>query len=234
MGTHKTLLFALLLLALVALEAVVVWRPFNSRLIAYDSGLQHRKTVGQIEQGFHLVQTVPAKLFRTHLPAKRITHWRKGNARLYAGQPNCFALRFATYARTNTGHIAINWRQGTGHQRWTIDAAGLRNSAFADFCPTDGFDTQKSFQLGVSGIDSPHGRAATLWLARSTLAPASVNGKPIGKRGVALQLVRDEHIGPRRILGLDKGAFAFACLCSLGIGVLVIAASLRYRKPPTA
>jgi hypothetical protein len=223
---HKTVLPALFLLALFAFEAVVVWRPFDSRRIAWYSGSHQRKSAGQMVRGFRLTQIVPGNLFQADLPRQPITHWHKASARLYTGQPNCFAIRFADYARANTGHVVVDWQQGDRREQWQVDASRLRN-AFKDFCPTSGLDAALPFGLEIRGIDSVNGSAATLWLAKSKLPPAVVNGKPIGDRGLVVQLSYLHHMGPLQILRLDRGAFAFTCACSLVIGMLVLAAVRR-------
>jgi hypothetical protein len=227
---RKTLLFLLLLLALFVLEAAIVWRPFASRLIAYDSGKGHAKSAGQILTGFHLTQTVPGNLFHPHLPRRSITHWHKSNARLYTKYPNCFAIRFATNLRRNAGHILVGWKQGTKSQLWRVDASSLRDNKFVDFCPSTALDSNQSFQVSVDGVDSTDGHAATLWLAKTKLDPALINGKPTGDRSMELQLTYRHKVGRLEILRLDRGAFAFASLCSLIIGTIALLAALRWRK----
>jgi len=228
---RKTFPFVLFVVALLVLEAVLVWRPFSSRLIAYDSGQRHGKPAGQILPGFHLTQKVPGSLYSPHLPRRSITHWRKANARLYTGQPNCFAMRFATYARKDSGHISVGWEQGAHTQQWQIDASSLRDNAFVDFCPSAGLDGSQPFQVSVDGVDGTYGHAATVWLGNSALEPALVNGKPVGGRSTTLQLTYRNQLGPLEILRLSRGAFAFACLCSLAIGMLVLVAVRLQQRP---
>jgi hypothetical protein len=228
---RKAFPFVVFVVALLVLEAAVVWRPFTSRLIAYDSGQRHGQPAGQIVPGFHLTQQVPGDLYRPHLPRRSITHWRKANARLYKGHPNCFAMRFATYARKDSGHISVGWQQGTKTQQWRLDASSLRDNKFVDFCPSAGLDSSQPFQVSVDGIDSIDGHAATLWLGNSDLDPALVNGKPAGGRSTTLQLTYRNQLGPPEILRSSRGAFAFACLCSLAIGMLVLVAVRLQREP---
>lgn len=224
---YKAIVFLLFLLVI---EVAVVWRPFDSSLIAYNSGHRRPKVAGQIVEGFHLTQAVPAGLFHAHLPRRSITHWHKVGARLYTGQPNCFAIQFATYKRRNSGHVLVSWMQGTNSQRWQLDVADLRDNAFVAFCPSVGIDLSAPFRFSVDGVDSVGGQAATLWLAKTRLDPAIVNGKSIGGRSIVFRLTQRHQVGPMQIAGLDRGAFTFACLCSLGIGVLVLVGIQRKRR----
>lgn len=218
MAMYKSIL---ILAALLALEAALVWRPFNSELIAYQSGSDDRKTAGQITEGFHLTQEVPAKLIETRAPKKPITHWWKSHRKLYTTYPNCFAIRFASYNRHNAGRLAVDYRQGNKNQRWSVEAADLAND-FRRFCPSTGFTAGQPLQITVDGIDGRKGQSATMWLSKSRLKPAIVNGRTDGDRSLYLRLVYFRHMGPGEILRIDRGAFAFACLCSLAIALLVL------------
>jgi hypothetical protein len=205
----------LFLIALVTLEVIVVWRPYDTHTILYDAGLSDNKPAGQIVRHFHLTQTVPIH-------------------KLLAGRAvqslDCFALRFATYRRKNTGAFSVRWQQQNRAHVWRVEAASLRDNTYVDFCPDGGINTQHPFQIDIQGLDGTSGHAATVWMTGGNPIPATINGTTSSKRGVSLRLTRKHHVRPLEILQLSKGAFAFGCFVSLVIGMLALTAMLpRYR-----
>lgn len=220
---------ALFLVILLALEAVLVWRPFNSELVAYQTDSADRKVAGQVVKGFHLVQEVPAKLLKVPTPKKQITHWWKGHKKLYTHRPNCFSIRFASYNRRNADRLAVAYKQGTQGQTWTLDAADLGNE-FRQFCPSAGLDAELPLQIAISGIDGRKGSSVTAWLSKAELEPATLNGRPVEDRSLFFRLTYFHHVGPKEILGIDKGAFIAACSCSTGVAVLALAFTFNNRR----
>lgn len=222
------LLLLVMGIILLVLEAVIVWRPFNFHAISYGVESHNNKVAGEIVKNFRLTQTVPAGLFKVSHKRKMSIHWHNPNSLGHWTEPNCFSIRFASYSRRNSGSLLVDWKQGSMSQRWRFNAASLRN-AYRDFCPNHGLDTTRAFQISIRGIDSVKGHAATVWLTKSNPIAATVNGKSIGGRGVLLHLTYLRHVGPRVIAALDNGAFVFACLCSLGLGLLALIAIKRIR-----
>lgn len=225
---------AVVFLGLLAIiEVVMVWRPFGVHAVSYQTGSKGGKVAGEIVRGFHLVQSVPANLYSPSRKRNLSVHWHNPDSLGRWTTPNCFSIRFASYSRKNRGDLYVGWQQGAASQQWRIHGAGVRN-AYADFCPAAGLDTKAPFQIEVRGIDGTTGSAPTVWLARSALPAAEVNGRQVGNRGLNLRLVYARTVGRRAIMGVSKGAFAFGCACSLGIGLIALLAvrRKRYRAVP--
>lgn len=211
---------------LLILEVVLVWRPFDFHAISYKKDLHNNKVAGPIVGNFHLSQTVPAGLFQVSHQRGKSIHWHNPDSLGPWTVPNCFSIRFANYGRSNSGSLRVRWKQGTRAQHWRINAANLGNT-YTEFCPDSGLNTKRPFQIDIDGIDSPHGHAATVWLTKSNPVPATVNGARIGGRGMAFRLTYQRHIGPWIIAKIGHGAFAFGCLCTLGISLLALIAIRR-------
>jgi hypothetical protein len=222
----------LILIGLLVVEAIVVWRPFNSTAIGWHSGWDDKKTAGEMLGTFHLTQVIPATLLSAPTPKRHITHWWRSHRKLYSRPPNCFAIRFADYERENTGRIAVSYQQGEQSQHWLIDQRDLR-SAYRRFCPDHGLQRDQPLRITIDGITGTSGQTATVWLSQSSpLPPAVINGRHAANRSLNLRLVRFEHIGPAEILGIDNGAYAFACLMSvlIGLGALLLTTTRAHAR----
>lgn len=217
--------------ALLLLEAVFVWAPFDVRTAVYQTGWRSNKPVGELVDGFRVTQALPAGLVRIRPASKKSIHWHGVHSLRTTLRPNCFAIRFATYKRTNAGLIEANWRQGASAQSWRIPAADLADNEYVDFCPRDGIDIDRPATIGIQGVGGRSGSSATAWLTRSKLEPASAQGSDVGKRSLALQLTYMRRVGPREAAALANGAFLLACICSVGIGGLAFLAIRR--APPS-
>lgn len=189
------------------------WLPFNGDVVIYQTPDKASAPAGPITASFSLSQTA-------HLP--------RGNRIPSIGSQPCFGIRFATYARTNKGQLAVAWAQGGNTHSWVVQADELEDNTYRYFCPDGAFDAHRPFRLHVNGINSPAGRAATLWL---------VDRAPMGKiepandawhgKGMALAVASRTRVEARSILGLGHGAFLLCWLCSLSIGLTALAFALR-------
>jgi hypothetical protein len=224
---HRSL--AIALAALVLLEAVLVWRPFVVRASLYQTRWRDNVPAGEIVAGFQVAQDIPGGLVRSRPPIKKSVHWHGLHSLKPLLEPNCFALRFATYRRENTGHVRVDWRQGEASQSWLVATEGLADNAYADFCPRHGIDPRKDSRVVVHGVDGKPGNAVTVWLTRSKLEPALVQGGHAGNRSVAIELSHMRRVGPRRVVSVGGGGFLLACLCSLAIASLALWKALAAR-----
>lgn len=214
----------LFLIFLLVLDAAVVWRPFDTEAIAWQSGWSSKKTAGQMVDGFHLSQEVPSALLAQPVPRKRITHWWRSHRKLHAHAPNCFAIRFTTYNRPNEGRIAVSYRQGDVSQEWGIES-GTLHKGYRRFCPSAGLRNDQPLHITLTGIGGERGKSPTAWLSHSDqLKPATVNGQRLKKRSLHLRLAYFHRVTPMETASLDKGAYAFACLASLLIALAAILA----------
>ena len=220
----KPRLLLLSIATLLLLEAIFVWAPFDVRTAVYQTKWRGNKPTGELVDGFRVTQALPAGLVRIRPVKKKSVHWHGVHSLRTMLRPNCFAIRFATYIRTNAGLVEATWRQGSATQSWRIPAADLVDNDYVDFCPRDGIDIDHPAVIDVRGIDGRTGSSATVWLVRSKLGPASVQGNNIGKRSLALQLTYMRRVGPREAGFLGHGGFLLASLCSVGIGGLAFLA----------
>jgi hypothetical protein len=220
-------LFVPIMFALLAIEAMIVWRSFDVRATLYATSWRANRPAGELVDGFRVVQEIPAGLVRTRPPKKKSIHWHGPHSLKPLLEPNCFALRFATYGRSNSGRIQVTWQQGDASQSWLVAAKDLVDNDFVDFCPRDGIVMQQASLVAVQGVEGKPGTAATLWLTRSRLRPASVQGRNIGKLSLSLQMSYLHRASARDIAGVGKGAFLFACLCSLAIAGFALWRGLR-------
>lgn len=215
------------IIALLAFELILVWRPFDVRIATYKTAWRSNTPAGQIVDGFSVSQALPAGLVRISRPRKKSVHWHGPHSLRTLVMPNCFSVRFATYTRKNSGHLLVTWQQGSTKQSWRVAAAALVDNDYVDFCPRAGLDTDRDSRISIDGIDSAPGHAATVWLTKSKLAPAQTQSGHIGNRSLALQLAYLHHVGPKDIASLGRGAFLLSCVCSLGIGLLLFAVARR-------
>jgi hypothetical protein len=116
----------------------------------------------------------------------------------------------------------MTWQQDAAHQSWEVPVAELVDNAYVDFCPLGGLDTDKSSLITMQGVDGKQGQAATAWLTKSQLAPATIEGESAEDRSLALQLVYLNRVEPVEIATVGRGAFLVACLCSLGIALVLL------------
>jgi hypothetical protein len=212
--------------SLLLLAAAMVWRPFRIHAVSYQTGSKNAKVAGEIVRGFDLEQTIPANVYTPSRKRRLSIHWHHPDSLGKWTTPNCFSIRFASYSRKNRGELRVGWRQGSASQEWPIDAAAVRN-AFMEFCASAGLEVKAPFLVTVRGLKGKMGSAPTVWLAKSALPPAQVNGKSAGPRGLNMQLTYVQHVGPRTILGVTRGAFALGCACSLGFGLIALVAIRR-------
>lgn len=215
------------IIALLAVELVLVWHPFDVRATTYKTPWRSNIPAGQIVGGFSVSQALPAGLVRISRPRKKSVHWHGPHSLRTLLVPNCFSVRFATYIRKNSGHFLVTWQQGSTQQSWRVAAAALVDNDYVDFCPRAGLDTGRESRISIDGIDSAPGQAATVWLTKSKLPPAQARSGNTGNRSLALQLAYLRHVGPKEIASLGRGAFLLSCICSLGIGLLLLAIARR-------
>lgn len=216
-------LLLLLLAAFLILELALVWWPFDVRTAVYRTPWRGSEPVGELVAGFEAAQSIPAGLTRIRPPGKKSVHWHGPHSLRTTIRPNCFAVRFATYMRTNAGHVEATWRQGATTQAWRIDAADLVDNDFVDFCPDAGIDLDRPAMIGIRGVDGRRGSSATAWLTRSKLEPASIQGTS-GDRSLALELTYLHRVVPRDVASVGRGAFLLGCVASFGIALLALLA----------
>ena len=226
MSPARKLVLIVMGFALLVLQVALVWKPFGFAGVSYQSGTKDGKAAGQIVRNFHLTQTVPANLYKTSTQKKLSVHWHNPTSLGPWTTPNCFALRFASYNRANRGTIVVNWHQGKATQSWRVPAGKLEN-AYRNFCPKRRLISTEPFQVSITGVDSVRGHAATVWLSRSEMPPAMVNGKTLGDRSLVFRLTFGRHVGPAALAGIGHGAFLLGCLLTLGISLLALLAIRR-------
>lgn len=226
MNTSRWILI-LSIAALLLLEVALVWRPFDSRAVLYTTPWRANHAAGELVDGFRIEQTVPPGLVRTRKPMKKSVHWHGLHSLKPTLQPNCFSLRFATYVRRNSGDIRVDWEQGDSAQSWRLAASNLVDNDYVDFCPNTGVALDREARISVEGAGAVSGSAATVWLTRSKLKPALVDGRSIGKRGLALQLVYHDRVSIGDIANVGNGAFLIACLASMAIALIALFSVMR-------
>lgn len=219
---RRTILFMAILFLV---ELALVWRPFETEAIAWQSSSKDRKISGQMTERFHLLQVVPPKLLTQPIPRKHITHWWRTQRKLHAHGPNCFAIRFATFHRTNSGEIEVGYVQGSSSQAWRVDASELTDG-YRRFCPIAGLAEDKNLRITINGLTSEAGQTVASWMSYSPpLKPAIINGKRAGKLSLNLRLVYFQHVNAMKIAGLERGAFFLTCLLSLIIAIFTFSAA---------
>ena len=123
-----------------------------------QDGMAQQQAGRRTGRGFEVTQTVPAGLVRIRPPDKKSIHWHGLHSLGTTIRPNCFAIRFATYKRTNAGKIETSWRQGNVTQSWRVAAADLVDNEFVDFCPRGGIDTDRASLISIRGVDGQAGQ----------------------------------------------------------------------------
>lgn len=230
--------FAFAALGLLALEAIAVWRPFDVSAALYTTPFRANQPTGELVDGFRVTQEIPTRLVqartRNPLSKRRTIHWHgpPHSLKTLLEPANCFSLHFATYNRSNDGQIQVSWRQGGTAQSWLVEAEDLVDNAFVDFCPRNGIGTHQSSQVTVQGVGGKPGNSATLWLTRSNLHPASVQGSNVGDRSLSVQMTYLRRVTASDIAVVGKGAFLLACLCSLAVAFLALWRALRELSGP--
>jgi hypothetical protein len=196
-------------LATLVAAASASWLPFDGDLVVYQSPDKASSPAGPITASFSLGETaqLPSK---TRIPP--------------AGSQPCFGIRFATYARTNRGRLAVGWAQDGSAHSWTVQAGDLEDNTYRYFCPGSNFDPHRPFRLHVNGIDSPPDKAATLWLVdRAPMGNAQPGNDTWHGKGMALAIAARKRVNAGDILRLGHGAFLLCWLCSLFIGMTALA-----------
>jgi hypothetical protein len=220
--------FAFVALVVLAFEAIIVWRPFDVRAIVFTTPFDANLPAGELVDGFRVTQEITARrLGRYRPPRGRSIQWKGPHSIRTLHKPNCFALHFATYKRSNAGHIQVSWQQGSTAESWVIPARDLVDNAFVDFCPRGGFAAYKTSVVTVQGMGGKPGDSATLWLTRSKLRPASVQGRNVGNHSLSVEMSYLRRATASDIAAVGKGAFLLACLCSLAIALLALWRGLR-------
>lgn len=202
----KQLSLIILVIAFVA-AAGLLWLPFESYTVLYGTRPGGAVPAGEIRAEFQLAQQVR--------PPETVEIDNR--------QPHCFAIRFATYARSNEGELLVRWRQGSGTQIWQVAAADLIDNTYRHFCPDAAFAADRPFHVEIAGLTSPPGDAPTLWLVSDTrFGTARVpDGSPQGK-SAALQGSTRNQTDAGEILRINDGAFLIGWLCTLVIGLLAL------------
>lgn len=201
--------------------ACALWLPFDDYTDVYETRPGGAVPAGEVRAGFRLSQVV-------HPPPALET---AGN------HVQCFAIKFATYARRNRGKLRVDWQQGERSQSWTVAASHLADNQYRHFCPEAGFAPERPFRVEVHGVDSKPGRSATLWLVGDTRFGAAIapSGQSPEGKSIALQGSVKQHVGPLGILRIDRGAWVFGWLCTVGVGIVALRAGLAETResPPT-
>lgn len=190
--------------------ACLVWLPVQVQNTLYGTLSNNPAPAGEIHRDFSILQQVHPD--PDALPEVGSIH------------PHCFGIRFATYMRRNSGHIAVALRQGQLERRWLVRAARLADNSFRYFCPGPGFSVGDPFQLQVSGINGKPGTSATVWLTEDTrLGTLESENQAITGMALTLDLVENRQVGLAEALRVNRGAFLFGWLCTLVVAVIVLA-----------
>src|SRR5690606_15760067 len=132
------------------------------------------------------------------------------------GSRHCFGIKFATYMRTNSGHLDVGWQQGGQNEQWRVAAADLADNTFRYFCPDADFMAGEAFHLQIIGVDGEPGRSATLWLVDDNrLGQVDTEAGDIAGKALALDVAARERIGFGTMLRVNHGAFLFGWLCTV-------------------
>lgn len=200
-----------LAIALFLAAATLPWLPFESYEALYSTHPAGAVPAGEIGPDFQLLQ-------RIHPVAEA--------SPAASGRKNCFAIRFATYARRNDGSLRVYWRQERHQQQWRLAADKLIDNSYRHFCPDSAFDAYRPYLIEVRGVDSKPGKSATLWLVGDTslgIAQLSGGERPSGK-SMALQGSARQHVGPPEAVRIDQGSWLVGWLCTLVAGVVALIA----------
>lgn len=189
--------------------AGLLWWPFDTYNVLYATRPGGAVPAGEIQAGFRLSQTLtpPAAV--------------GDDAADPAGQ-HCVSIRFATYARTNDGHLDVHWSQGPKQQSWRVAMADLVDNSYRFFCPDVKFVAYEPFDIRIAGVDGEPGASATLWLVSDKrFGNAHISGDSAGKT-VALQVGIRHRVTSTTMLHLGNGAFLIGWLCTVAIGLLAL------------
>lgn len=219
MKTRLTAFAAPFAIVLFVAAASLLWLPFDSYTVLYGTKPGGAVPVGEIREGFELMQQV------------RPPAWDDATAT--DGLQHCFAIRFATYARRNSGQLQVHWRQGALSQRWRVATDELADNTYKHFCPDAAFSAYQPFHVVVDGIDGKPGDAATLWLvADSRYGTAELPADLPQGKSMALQGSTRNHTTAGEMLRIDRGAYLLGWLCTLGIGILGLVSAFGRRRHP--
>ncbi|MGY0797610.1 hypothetical protein ACW7G0_00870 [Lysobacter sp. A286] len=200
--------------------ACAPWLPFHTQTTVYKNGAAGSVPAGEIRRGFSLSQTV--------IPG---TPTADANSE---GLQHCFGLKFATYMRTNGGHLDVGWQQGGQDQQWRVSAADLADNSFRYFCPDAAFIVREPFHLQVTGVDGEPGRSATLWLVGDTrLGQVDTEADNIAGKALALDVTARERIAFGTMLRVNYGAFLFGWICTVLVGVFALLFGFSRGAGPT-
>ena len=199
-----------------AFAAGLVWLPFHAMDTLEETRWTEPRPAGEIRGGFTLEQHVTPLA-----PANR-----------KSGGTYCFGIRFATYQRRNQGQVVVRWVQQDQQQEWTVRARRLVDNRFRYFCPDAATRGDVPFDLRISGRNGAPGKSPTVWLVEDdSLGVARVNGRS-GEAGLSLKLAERTRIGWAGTLHAGGGAFLWAWLCSVLIGLMVLGYALRPSSSP--
>lgn len=196
--------------------ACLVWLPFDVHHPLYRTTTGGAIPAGEIQANFELRQTVEPPGVGMATPVLAPDH--------------CFGIRFATYARTNSGHLGVLWWQGSSWQRWQVKADDLADNRFRFFCPRGYFAPGRPFGLGIVGVDGTAGSSATLWLVKDRSLGTAVLSEGPTDRAITLQVTARHRIGPASLPRIDRGAFLFGWLCTLAIGFAALLHGFSVRR----
>lgn len=214
----RPIVVALSLAVLFVAAASLLWLPFDNYTVLYGTRPGGAVPAGEIRAGFELAQQVRPP------PADNVAS---------DGPQNCFAIRFATYARHNSGHLQVRWRQGTLSQDWRVDVSDLADNTYRHFCPDLAFSANRPFHVEVIGLDSAPGESSTLWLvADDRFGIAQLPHDYPQRKSMALQGSTRAHIDAAKMLQIDRGAYFIGWLCTLAIGILALIWGFGARRHP--
>ncbi|WP_242102704.1 MULTISPECIES: hypothetical protein [unclassified Lysobacter] len=191
------------------LMACVIWLPFDAYTDVYGTKRHGAVPAGEIAAGFHLLQIVEPAAIRIAQPP--------------APAPYCFAIQFATYARSNAGKLQVGWTQA-GHQlTWTIKASDLADNTYRHFCPNVDFRIYEPYVISIAGIDGKPGNSPTVWLVGDTrLGTAQLPDASLKTKGLALSVASLTRVDTASALRVGHGAFLLGWVCTLAAGILAL------------
>lgn len=197
-------------IAIFIAAACLVWSPVQVQNTLDGTLSDNAVPAGEIHRGFSILQQVH--------PDPEVVMEGKNT------HPHCFGIRFATYMRRNSGHLAVEVQQGPIERRWQVRAARLADNSFRYFCPGLGFSVGKPFQLRISGVNGTPGTSATVWLTEDTrLGALESDNQTIAGMALTLDLVEKRRVGLAETLRVNRGAFLFGWLCTVLVAVIVLA-----------
>ena len=134
----------------------------------------------------------------------------------------CFGVRFATYARKNTGTLDVAWKQGRSIASWRVLSSDLADNQMKFFCPKNGMVLGAPFQIQIASKDGSAGHSPTVWLTTDDrFGTVTFDGKA-QQRGLSLAIADHTNLTLKRIIHLDKGAYFLGWLMTLVIGLVAL------------